>query len=577
MNSEERMRRYSILLALVAVIAGCATRPADEPAEPASAETSGAVDFDSDHDRLLYQLLVGEFAGNRGAFERAADAYVDAAGLSQDPSVAARAARVALYADRLDLAKVAADRWLALAPQAREASRVLALIALREGDAVAAAEQFVRVIPAADGGRAQVFRQIGAELAQQADAETALAVAESLAGRFPGEAAAQFALGKVALQTGYFEEALAAAEDALALRPDWRAAALLEVEALQRLGRIGEANDRLARMVAASPGDNELRYEYARLLAMAGDTGKALAQFRQLLRNQPDDPRTLLTGSLLAMRGGEHDQARSWLMRLLALEARTDAAHYYLARLATDEGRYEQALEHYELAGGDYRTDASLGVARVMAAQGRIDEARRRLQALRAEDAGAAVPAYVTEAEVLRGAGRIKDSLAVLGQALSEFPENTELLYARAMTRVASGVVDAAIADLEAIVEREPDNAVALNALGYTLADEGRQLERAARLVRRAYALSPDSAAVVDSMGWVAYRQGRLAEARDYLERAYRLSPGAEIAAHFGEVLWQLGEREQAREIWTEALQRQPGHDVLHDTVNRLTDGELLP
>ncbi|MCS4504109.1 tetratricopeptide repeat protein [Arhodomonas aquaeolei] len=562
------MPRFIFLVALAAVIAGCATnREAAEPGPSPVAEDAAASD---PHQELIYQLLVGEFAGNRGAFDQAAQAYGDAMALTDDPAVAQRAARVALYAERFDLARTAARRWLALAPAAREPHRILAVVALREGDPEAATESFLAYLPGDGDTRDQALSRLGAALAQEGDANAAMAVARGLAGHFPESAAAQLMAARVALSTGRARLALQSARAALQLRPGWRAAALVEVEALRRSGRAGEALKRLDGMVADSPGDYELRLEYARALAAAGRSGDALGQFHALLERQPDDDRILLSGALLALQSGHHDQARRWLKRLLAIETRTDAANYYLGRLALDEGDAGQAVEYLRRAGGEYAMDAALAEATALAADGRIDAARQRLRTLRDDNSDAAVQAYATEAELLRRSGRQAEALSVLDEALQAHPGDADLRYARAMARIQAGSLEQAITDLEAVIDADPQNAAALNALGYTLADGNRDLDRAASLVSRAYQLSPDDPAVVDSMGWVAYRQGRLEQALDYLRRAESLSGGdPEIAAHLGEVLWQLGRKDEARRVWREALEAYPDHEVLRSTVER--------
>lgn len=564
------MPRFIILAVLAAVIAGCATNR--ENVEPGRSPSPVAEDAAASgpHQELIYQLLVGEFAGDRGAFDQAAAAYSEAMALSDDPAVARRAARVALYAERFDLARMAARRWLALAPTAREPHRILAVVALREGDPAAATESFLAYLPGDANARDRALSRLGAALAREGDTDAAMAVARRLAGHFPDSAVAQLMAARVALSIGRARPALSAARSALQLRPGWRAAALLEVEALRRSGHPGEALQRLDAMVAASPGDYELRLKYARALAGVGRTDEALGQFQALLERQPDDDRILLSGALLALQSGHHDQARRWLKRLLAIETRTDAANYYLGRLALDEGDTARAVEYLRRAGGEYAVDAALASATALAGDGRIDAARRRLRSLRRENPDAAARAYATEAELLRRAERQAEALSVLDRALRAHPGNADLRYARAMLRIQAGKVDRAIADLEAVIDANPQNAAALNALGYTLADRGRDLDRAASLVSRAYELAPDDPAVVDSMGWVAYRQGRLEEALDYLRRARSLSGGdPEIAAHLGEVLWRLGRRDDARRVWREALEAHPDHEVLRSTVER--------
>ena len=159
--------------------------------------------------------------------------------------------------------------------------------------------------------------------------------------------------------------------------------------------------------------------------------------------------------------------------------------------------------------------------------------------------------------------------MAVLDDALDTYPEQADLLYARAMAAERIGRLDILERDLRAIIDRDPDHAEALNALGYTLADRTDRYQEALELVERALALDPDQYHIVDSMGWVLYRLGRHEEAAAHLRRSYEGEPDPVVAAHLGEVLWALGLRDEAREIWDSALEEAPDNEVLLETIER--------
>lgn len=148
---------------------------------------------------------------------------------------------------------------------------------------------------------------------------------------------------------------------------------------------------------------------------------------------------------------------------------------------------------------------------------------------------------------------------------------NSDLLYSRAMLAEKMGRLDLLERDLKQILEREPDNSQALNALGYSLADRTTRYPEAYALIKRAYALSPNDYYVLDSLGWVLYRMGRLDEAEGYLRRALKLRNDPEVAAHLGEVLWLRGDRKGARMVWEDALQSAPGDRKVLDAMQRLS------
>ncbi|MEJ1469855.1 MAG: tetratricopeptide repeat protein, partial [Candidatus Sedimenticola sp. (ex Thyasira tokunagai)] len=147
---------------------------------------------------------------------------------------------------------------------------------------------------------------------------------------------------------------------------------------------------------------------------------------------------------------------------------------------------------------------------------------------------------------------------------------NEDLLYARALFAVTQGRVDILEADLRKVIAGNPEHADALNALGYTLADKTDRYQEALALIQQALKLKPAAPSILDSMGWVQFRLGNHGRALEYLQRAFDQLPDQEIAAHLGEVLWVMGERERAKAVWQQILEKEPeSHHVL-DTMRRL-------
>jgi tetratricopeptide (TPR) repeat protein len=521
--------------------------------------------------QTLYRLLVAEFAGQRGDIEAAARAYVEAAETSDDPAIAERAARLAVYSGSEDLAVRATQRWLELEPDSRTARRVAALAALRSGDVERTVTAFLSSLPTEGEAREQALAEIGALLSQHADVAMARQVAQRLAERLPESRMAQLVYAQIALRAGDAAQAVAVLDRTLALSPGWQPARLLRVEALLVQGRADAALADLEQFLETHPDDFELRLLYARTLVSAGRNADALAQFERLLEQAPDDPRVLQPAGLLALELGRPEAAERWLGRLLETGEQADLARYYLGRLAEAQDQPERAREYYSRTGGRFRAEAILRIAVLTARDGNVAEARERLAQLRADRPDMAVAAWAVEGELLRAAGRAEEAVDVYTRALESEPKSVDLLYGRAMAYIDLERIDLAEADLRAMLAEDPNDPNALNALGYTLADRTERLAEADALVTRAYELDPSSPAIIDSMGWVAYRQGRLEEALDYLREAYRLSEGnAEIAAHLGEVLWMMGRHEEARRIFESALERMPDSELLQRVWNRL-------
>jgi tetratricopeptide (TPR) repeat protein len=233
------------------------------------------------------------------------------------------------------------------------------------------------------------------------------------------------------------------------------------------------------------------------------------------------------------------------------------------------EGDSKDALIWYKKVGGSNLLDAQVRIARIFAGRGEVSRAREIIQQLRSRMGRDSIQLDLMEGEILSELKHYRAAIDVFTRALEEHPDNPELLYARAMVAVNIDRIDMLEQDLQRILERDPDHADALNALGYTLADRTDRYQEALGYIEQALRLKPDSPAVLDSMGWVQYRLGNNREALRYLWRAMEIMPDAEIAAHVGEVLWQQGERKRARQVWDEALLKKPDNEYLLRVLER--------
>jgi len=208
--------------------------------------------------------------------------------------------------------------------------------------------------------------------------------------------------------------------------------------------------------------------------------------------------------------------------------------------------------------------------ASAIAKQGRLDEARAFLRKVAAEHPGEQAQLTVAEAQLLREAQRHQDAFQLLSEALQKEPEQPELLYDVALTAEKLERFDVLEANLRKLMEVRPDHAHAYNALGYSFAERNMRLPEARKLIERALEISPEDSFIIDSLGWVLYRQGDLKGAAEQLRRAYGARPDAEIGAHLGEVLWMMGERAEAERVWQESLKASPENETLQKTIQRL-------
>lgn len=540
-----------------------AAQPAPPPAPGADAELSEV---------LLYDILLGEIAGQRGELDDAVRHLLEAAGQTQDPRLAERALRVAVFAKQPQAALQAARRWVALDDRNLEARQALAALALREGAHDEALEQLDYLLTQGGAEDPRSFEQLSGLLAREADEAAALDLMGRLAARHAGNAHAQLGHARLAAHNQEWELALAAVERALVLDPTLGQAHVLRARVRVQIGEPVAALDELAAVVAEQPDDSQLRLAYARLLVELDQVEAARAQFQILSRQEPDNPEVLFPLALLALEAEQHDDAERYLQRLLELDSHLAEAHYYLGQLAESRAEYELALDWYSRVepGAQHWQEVQLRMAHLEGRLDRVAEARARLQDLRARDPGAALRLFLEEGVILTRAGMHEEALALYDRVLQVHPDNDDLLYARSLVAERLGRLDIAEADLRSILERNPDDARALNALGYTLADRTDRYQEALAYIERAHAQVPDDPAIIDSLGWVHFRLGNLELAREHLQRAYALQPDAEIAAHLGEVLWTLGEQDAARRVWEEGRGLDPDHPVLRETLERL-------
>lgn len=541
---------------------------AQEQAEPEPARTGGLTGPN------LYRLLVADLAGRKGNLDVALQGYLETARETRDPRVAERATRLALYANRPEAAREAATRWSELAPDSVEAHSVLARLYLRAGEVDPATRELRRVIELAGDDIAGGLERVQSITSGSRNAEAALAAIERIAADYPDRATAQYAVAELAAELERHQRALAALERALAIDPDYTEALVLRAEVKGAVGREDEGLAELEDAYRQYPGDRDLALGYVRLLIDAGRIEEGRGEMQRVHERFGDDPQAVYSLALLAMQAEIWTDARLYLERLVQMDARTSQAHYYLGRIAQQEGECTRALRHYIKVGqGEHRFDAELRTAVCMAEVERIDEARLHLERMRSRYQAERALAQIarTHARVERIAGNPARGLDILGTAVERFPDNLDLRYSRALLAAELDRFPVARTELEAILEREPDNPRALNALGYMLADRNRELERARSMIERALEQNPADAATLDSMGWVLYRLGRNREALEYLRRAWQADPDPEIAAHLGEVLWILGQRAEARRIWREGRERNPDNAVLQETVERLT------
>ena len=573
------MLRYQILTALfVIALPGCSTLPEAEPdtplAVPAAKKSTVAEEPPETpipEDNLL-PLLQAEFALRARDYNQAVALLSEQAALLTDPALARRALRLAEFVSDAERAAAMAVRLVELDPEDGAAQAAASGWLSRTGRPVRALEFAGNAYEL--GHPVNVATTLGNYEQMDDDSKAAIAEAlHNLATRWPDDNEIAMASSLLARLEQDWRRAESFLLPVLERSPEDVRAIMLWTQ-LQLDQSLPNPLQRLEDGVAAFPANQELRLQYARLLGSEGDYTGAREQFALLLEVDPSNPELLSTAALLDFELEFFDAAQLKFEQLIALGERPDEAHYYIGRIEMSRDRYPEAIESFAQVGPsrEFR-DAKARAASLLADTAFASDIRDFFEAQRRAFPGNAEQLFLLEADALRDWDG--EALKAYDRGLTAFPRSFSLLYGRAMVHEADGELTAMETDLRRILEQDPNHAATLNALGYTLTNHTERYKEAADLIERALALSPGDPAILDSLGWVYYKLGQLAQSEALLRQAHQAFPDPEVAAHLGEVLWIQGKEIEARDIWRDGLSRVPQHSIILEALQRL--GAELP
>jgi tetratricopeptide (TPR) repeat protein len=580
-----------------ALIVGCASAPHDPAAPvkdekgPAAERTPGAPTVSRPLPEveltgpLLFEIVAAEVAVQRGEPNAAFATLMKAARDTRDPRLARRATEIALGARSAQQALESAQLWRELDGGSAEAEQTYTSLLVANGRYEDAKPLLQKQIREEDDPLA-VLERVQRLLARAPDQAQALALLDALAGPYLKDRKRGFdvhlILARGAHAAGQSARATEEARAALAMRPDSEQAAIATAQFMlggkdkaEAVGR-ADAIALLAGFLQRNPSAAEARLEYARLLIGDGRNDAARAQFEELVRRDPASPDPLFALGVLSLQADLRPQARDYFERYLkaieeGADREPDPAYLNLARVAEDEQKYDEAFDWlHRVRSPEQVLIAKIREAFLLAKINRVDDALQLLRDAPAESADDHTQITLSQGQILRDGHRYQESYDLLAAALQAAPDEPNLLYETAMSAERLNRLDVMETHLRHLVQLRPDYAHAYNALGYTFADRNIRLKEAYELIDKALQLAPDDGFILDSMGWVQYRLGNLTAARDYLGRAYRLKPEADVAAHLGEVMWLQGDREGARNVWREAGRRESDNETLKETLQRL-------
>jgi len=516
-------------------------------------------------------LADGDGALERNELPEAARAYRLAAEASDDEAIAEQATRTAFDHSQMREAALAADRWLALNPTSEQARRYAGVAALELHRLDVAEEHFAQLLASgAYISPAAGFLALLPVVSEHGTAPDVTELFRRLSARHPGVAEGHHALGSAALRSDNFALAVESARRATELAKYWVPARMLLARALIASGDEQAGLDAARELVMAPDADVATHLEYALMLAATGRYEEARAMLTPYATGETVIPGAVRSLGVLDLEQGDLDAATQRFEDLLSTGSQSYEALYFLGSIADRRGDEERALRYYSrVAGGDYALAAQGRVARIKAGQAGLDAGLRHLEEYARGHPQAGPDVVGVKAGLATALEDPEQAMVILDAGLGQYPDSLDLRMSRVFAYERRGDSDAAIRDLRQLLRERPGDATVQNALGYTLADRDRSLDEAHALIAAALAQTPDNAAVLDSMGWVLFRQGRLPEALEYLKRANDLADDAEIDLHLGEVQWELGDRDAARATWQQALEAHPNDVRLKERLER--------
>jgi len=566
------MNSHLPLLVATALLAAPLSIYAEQkPAESAAPAVIQAEEVTGLTADILYQYLSGEIAAQRGQVGLAAEAFLDLAKRTGDARLAQRATEAALQGRNQQLAIKAAGAWLEIDPDSLSARQTLVALYLTGGRLEDSVPHIKQLLAKQDVSAPRTFMQLFGLTARYPNKDVLLKVVRELAADYQQVPEARYATAQAARAADQPALALSEARAALDMRRDWDQAAMLYGELLSQSAP-KDATKFYREFLAKNVDSRNVRLNLARHLAAQQDLSGSRKEFETLLAAAPDNAEAAFAVGLISLEMKDFTVAETSFKKALALEyPDADAVNIYLGQMYEEQKRYQEASAAYLQVGeGEQYVSSRIRAAGVLAKRGDLAAARTFLHNIPVKEDAQHVQLILADAQLLREAKQHQQAYDLLSEALAKEPDSPELLYDHAMAAEKLARIDVLEADLRKLIKLKPDAAHAYNALGYTLADRTDRLTEARDLIETARKLAPQDPFILDSLGWVNYRLGNLDQGLSLLKEALASRPDPEIAAHLAEVLWAKGQRKEAKNVWTDALRKNPDNEALLAVAKKL-------
>ncbi len=576
-------RLFSVIT--LVFLSGCASSPEksdalEEVVEPVkiaepkektqSSEVKTAIDPD-----VMYMLMAAELAGQRGQYAIALEGYMEAAKRVKDPRFAERAAKIAMYMKDAPKTDEAVSLWLKQDPKNSTARKIAALSALRTGNKQAAVDHLDSVLKADPAGFEKTAFELANVMQNDGKADFFYEVLDALTVKNPDQAVVYFVQSLLAMEMKNNALAEQKVQQALNIQPDWDKALIFQAQIAVFSGDLTKAKTLLKNATVKYPENDKLKKLLAQVLIKATDYEAASEVYQGIVLANPKDAESQIALALVYLQLDREGKAEDIFKQLLAQPEWQNQASFYLGKIEEKRGHTQKALAWFDkVTDGPLVFESGLSVVSLLVKDRKFDEADTRLNLLSSQFPKQKLRIILMQAGLYGQQEQYEKGFKLLTDALAGQPDQRDLLYTRALMAERINKRDVLEADLKKILAKNPDDAEALNALGYSLLDNADRYADAEKYLQQALKLQPNEAVIMDSFGWLQFKQGKLEQALDYLERAYAKQQESEIAAHLAEVLWALGRKEEARKIFNAAIKKAPEDEYLLDFQKRILSGE---
>lgn len=511
----------------------------------------------------LFLLMTAELAGQRSQYELALDSYLHASEQVKNIDVIKRATKIALYIQDDKKLKKTLDLWLDVDPESLDARYLMVVNALRANDKKGAVD-YIDYILIRNGSDLDVKGvAMIKNLKNQQSVDLAYQVFSEASARYPNNAKVYFLLSLLDARANRGQQAESHIAKALQLEPHWVKAMLLQSQLYIATGNLSDATHVLQRAVTEKE-NLPIREQIAQLLMQQLRFEEAENVLQDLIDKLPENKELKFKLALAHLQTGKGQQARNILQGLVEYKSYRDKAAFYLARVDAQEKHYDDALQWFAVVQAEpFKREAEVSMALILMDQKRYEEALVRVHALEAQYSEEGSEIVLIKSEIYSLQGLDQEGFDALSAGLLAEPENVKILYARALVAEKLGNLQVLEDDLHYILEKNPKDVNALNALGYTLVDKTARYDEAKIYLDKAIALQPNEPIILDSYGWLLFKQNKLSESLVYIKRAYGMQPLSEIAAHLVEILWALQQKKEAQDILSNALVKMPDDELL--------------